>query len=479
MSLAPFITQLLSFFITPIITRIFTPEAFGLYAIYGSILGPIGVFSNMGYSSAIVLPEKDSDAINLFYLCILLTFITALSSFFIYFATDLAIFSKFNTSELSSYFWLIPVGLITNGIYMSLRYWNIRKKRFGYISSAKIFRFISNNGTILLLGFSGFTSGVILILSGLVGSVVSPAILSKSLVKKLIHQIHDHVSLSNLKNIAIRYSKFPKVIVANDLISRISSQTPIYLFSIYFSQSIIGFYAIGMRLITIPMNLIGNAIGEVFFQEAAKNKNEIPFLLEKVVKSLALIAVPIYCFIGFLGEDLFTIVFGNSWSQAGLFAQILSVYMLSQFVTIPTSYLILVHEKQEYSIILNIATMIATGTSLVIGGKLGNINLSLILMSSTNSLIYLVYGIGFMKYAGLSIYKILKIFITMFILCIPLVICLYSIKIVFIELQLQVVVYGTISFIIIYILILSSIPDSRKIIFLLWKRLKSNGKQNK
>ena len=123
--------------------------------------------------------------------------------------------------------------------------------------------------------------------------------------------------------------------------------------------------------------------------------------------------------------------------------------------------------------------MVATGASLVIGGKLDNINLSLILMSSTNSLVYLIYGIGFMKYAGLSISKIIKIFFTYSLICVPLVLVLLIIENVFINQQLQIVVFGTLSFLVFFISLMFSIQDSRNIIIMLWKRVKSSGKQNK
>ena len=47
---------------TPILTRIFSPENFGIFALYLSIVGTISLVSSWKYELAIVLPDKDDDA---------------------------------------------------------------------------------------------------------------------------------------------------------------------------------------------------------------------------------------------------------------------------------------------------------------------------------------------------------------------------------------------------------------------------------
>ena len=68
MSVAPIMTQTLSFFIIPIIARFYTPDDFGLASFFGSILMPFAVFANLGYGSAIVSVENEKEASNLFVL---------------------------------------------------------------------------------------------------------------------------------------------------------------------------------------------------------------------------------------------------------------------------------------------------------------------------------------------------------------------------------------------------------------------------
>ena len=44
--------------VVPILTRIFTPEEFGIFAFYSAIVATLAVLANAGYENAIVLPKK-------------------------------------------------------------------------------------------------------------------------------------------------------------------------------------------------------------------------------------------------------------------------------------------------------------------------------------------------------------------------------------------------------------------------------------
>jgi len=344
MSVAPMVTQALSLLITPVVTRLYTPDAFGIAALFGSLVMPFAVFANMGYSSAIVVPEKEEEASNLFAVSVFFTVVVTVLSLPLVLLKNNPVLTWFHAEKIGNYLWLLPISILFHGLYMSLRYLNIRQKRFGYVSTAKIFRFITTNGIYLVAGFTGFASGFFLILGDFFGGVSATGVLNKSLWKNTPHRFVKNISVRSIKSIAKKYSKYPKFILLNDLISRISGQIPIYLFSFYFSSAIVGFYALGLRLLTVPINFLGNSIGEVFFQEASSNRQGVPEVLEKLFKYMVLLGLPVFCFLALTGEGFFYIILGKDWAEAGVYAQILSLYMFSRFITIPASYLMLIFE---------------------------------------------------------------------------------------------------------------------------------------
>lgn len=54
--------QLLAVLAAPLLTRLYTPEDFGLLAVYASLLGLIAVIASLRYELAIPLPTDDTEA---------------------------------------------------------------------------------------------------------------------------------------------------------------------------------------------------------------------------------------------------------------------------------------------------------------------------------------------------------------------------------------------------------------------------------
>ena len=62
--------QLMNFLITPIITRLYSPEALGALGLFTSIIGLIVVVAVFSYPAAIVIVKSDRAAENLINACI-------------------------------------------------------------------------------------------------------------------------------------------------------------------------------------------------------------------------------------------------------------------------------------------------------------------------------------------------------------------------------------------------------------------------
>ena len=85
----------------------------------------------------------------------------------------------------------------------------------------------------------------------------------------------------------------------------------------------------------MPTFMLGSSIGHVFFPTAAKTYNETGTLAQ-IVRNIFIRLVQIGVFplvaLGLLSMMLFGFVFGQQWIEAGVYAQILSIYIICQFV---------------------------------------------------------------------------------------------------------------------------------------------------
>lgn len=424
MASAPLCTQVLGIILMPIITRLYAPDVFGVFSLFGSIVMPIAVFANMGYSGSIVLPKRDEVASNM--LCINLVFtalIAVLIIPFIWIGSSFVL-RWFNVPEISTYLWLIPVNVLFHGLYMSFRYWNVRTKRFGRIAISRISNAVVNKGVLIGAGFSGCATVGSLIMGGIVGSMTMSTVLggriwqeSGELFKRSIRW---HSMVQGIK----RYRKFPLYNLPTDLLGRLTASIPILLFAFYFSKSAVGYYALGLVVLSVPMNFIGTNIGEVFYQRAARKRHEgtIATLVRNLFKQTTWITMLPFLVLGIIGDSIFATVFGANWSEAGIYAQILSFKVFISLIMGPILSLATVLEKQEINLMLRIAATITTILSVTIGGLLNNIYVALCLLSLLNGLVLFGFGLYMIHCVGIPVSRIFSILLKCFVSCVPIMI---------------------------------------------------------
>jgi O-antigen/teichoic acid export membrane protein len=122
----------------------------------------------------------------------------------------------------------------------------------------------------------------------------------------------------------------------------------------YYAPELVGYYAMGMRLLNIPLNMISMSVGQVFFQQISRYvKNKLPvfkFLWTTGLK-LALIGFPGLLIIFLFGPVLFRFIFGENWGEAGTIASILAPYFFFRFIASPLSPIFALVGKQYLSMI--------------------------------------------------------------------------------------------------------------------------------
>jgi len=87
-----------------------------------------------------------------------------------------------------------------------------------------------------------------------------------------------------------------------------------------------------------------------------------------------------------LGRDLFVVVFGEEWAEAGVYAQILAPWTFFWFVSSPLTVIFAVLERLGLAFVVHISLFTSRVLPLVVGGRLGDVTLALVLFSFANAL---------------------------------------------------------------------------------------------
>jgi O-antigen/teichoic acid export membrane protein len=438
------ISQIVTILIAPVLTRLYGPEDFGVWALFLSITGIIGIIACFRYEHAIMLPESDKDAINLLALSIIIVLLITIITIPLAFIFKSLIVSILNSPLLGKYLWFMPPFIFFNGFFLALYFWNSRTRNFKSLSFARVSNSLFSAGTQIGVGVSGYSTGIGLIVGNLVGCFVSTIVLLGQIWKNDKKIFIEHINSKRIIYVLRKYKKFPLIDTWSALLNAISWQLPTFFLAFFFSPSIVGFYSLGFRLLQMPMSLIGGSITQVFFQRTsvAKSENKLDLLVENVFKLLVIIGMFPLLTLSIVGSDVFTVVFGYEWTEAGVYTQILSIWAFIWFLSSPLSTIYIVMEKQQFGFRFNVFNFITRLLSLTIGGVLGSPRIALILFAASGVIVYGYLCFKMLRYSGVNMSRVASILISNVTIFIPAGVILIVLKMLGINQFVLVVLSG-------------------------------------
>ena len=425
------IAQIVPVALTPVLTRIFSPEEFGAFAFFASIISFLLVFSSGRYEQAIVLPKEDKEAINILGLCFSLLGIFTGFLYLILFLFSSSIINLLNTPSLDKWLWIVPITMLFAGSYRILTFWSNRKKRFKGTSNSMIAQTTGRISTQFIGGlaklslwsswkklssFFGemFKSTYVLpqgidpigigtlALSLLVGFAFGTLTLTYKFIK-IDRQLLRDIKRSEMKRQAKIHDKFHKINALHALTDEFKNLGVNSTILYAFNESILGFYSMTFRVLRAPLTVIGNSFAQVFYQKAAEmHANKQPFvnLVNKTVKRLFIIALPIFTIILIFGPDLFALVLGEKWRTAGEYTQFLTPWLFLNFVISPIQQVAIILNRQGSIFLLALVGNAIIFLSILIGSLIFNdVKMGFLILSALQIFYYLYVYLWIRKIA--------------------------------------------------------------------------------
>ena len=384
------IAQAIPIAISPILTRIYTPEDFGVLALYLSI---VMLFSSVvagKYELSILIPKHEKDAKNLVLLSISISFIISLVLLVVtlIFSNQIVILLK--NPDIKYWLYLAPINIFIISTVSILYYYNNRNKNYRLLSTNQILQSSIQGFTNVIIGLITNIKGG-LILGTFFGNIFSFFYLffnTKDSFREFSFNKYRLYALSK------KYVKFPRFMIVSGFLENLSAQLPVFMISSLFGSHILGLFSLSQRIVKIPLGIIGSSIGNVFREEAAKQLNEngtCRGLFANTLKKLIIIATIPFVIFYFIAPELFGFVFGKEWYKAGEYAQILTILFYFQFITSPLSNMFMIAQKQQYDLILQIYLVISVFCSFIIGYKVFNsVEYSLYIFTAFYSMKYFI-----------------------------------------------------------------------------------------
>lgn len=398
------IAQAISILTAPILYRIYDKADYGTLSLYMAITGVVGVFSTMQYTQAVILEKTDDDAKKIMWLNRVINIGIALLVALLLIPIHSYIGKWFNNPMISGWVFLIPITIFFSGQNEIFRIWANRKKEYNLMSFNAIL-------TAILVPIVSISVGLIkngplgLFLGLLVSQVIPPAVLLIGLARK------EDLGLKYFdKTIMIEkareFRNFPIYSLPSEFINRLTNQLPVFMLSTYAGAGVVGLYSLCVRMLGLPISLIGGAISSVFQQKASHDYNETGSfrnIFVKTFKTLSVISIVPFVILLLFAPDLFSFVFGEAWRMSGEMARILCGMYLMKLIASPLSFAFIIKNKLKEDLFWHIWMLISNAMLFYLGFKLLGDSKKVIFIFSINYItIYLLYLIRSYKF---SIYQ--------------------------------------------------------------------------
>ena len=336
-------SQLIPVVFSPILGRIFSPQDFGVFAVFVAFCSILGMLSTGMYELSIMIPKKDICALNIMAWVVILSSMVSAFLFVLFFLFSYIPFIK-QWEIYFKYYYLLPIGVLFVGSFQSYTYWLNRKKEYKILNFCRIGQSITIVVVSLVLGYLGYKDSG-LILGFLAGGFITFIPLFITLFR-LKSKINKEKIILNIKE----YSNYPKLMLPTSIMNTTAGYVPVFSIDKFFNSNIVGSYAMASRILTAPVSIISVVIGQVYYKRLMIiiNSNSNKSVLEEFLSTTRLllgISILIFLPICFMGGNIVIFVFGPQWQQSGSFVELIAIATLVKFVVSPLSTIFLAINK--------------------------------------------------------------------------------------------------------------------------------------
>lgn len=341
------IGQMLLFLTSLVTVRLFTPEEMGIFATLSAVAACVVSFATGRYELAIPIPKSDREGLAIARIAMLLSGI-----FSTVFALILLAFGGYDRSgwlgSMINMFWAVPALTLSVALFQVGNQLAVRTENYGSISRRAILFPLVAGILQIVTGLAGLGSSG-LILSVVLGQLTAFFALWIPVRKSIGAGAHEGLAQS-ARELAWKNRRFPLYLSASGGLNALSIQLPLLVVAGVYGLHAGGQYGVTMKIVALPVALVGQSVGYVFTGEIAKRQRERSGSVLRVFNAatlrLGVIGLVVLFAMLLLSRSLFPLILGDQWSEAGEFARLMSFGVFAQLVAAPLSQTLTIAGRQ-------------------------------------------------------------------------------------------------------------------------------------
>lgn len=367
---------------SPVLARLYTPDAFGLLSVYSALLAILLAVASLRFDLAIPIADDAAEAIHLLMLAVAIALVCCAVVTVALVLWGPALARLTGATALSQYIWLLPIALLAASSAQGIASWAVFERTFPALGRMRAVQGLSQAAFQTALGFLGAgASGLV------VGDVLGRVAGTEQLVRPLVAALRaTPIRARHMLAAARHHWGFARVMTAASLLNALSLQVPFLLIPALFSLGASGQYFLAYRVLVLPASLVGAGVSQVFFGEASHRRDDRQRLHDLTISmavTLLVFAIPTYAIVLAAGPHLIAVLFGRQWDAAGLYAQLLAPGLVLWSVASPISTLLLVGRRERESLLFTVGELGLKVVALTLGAVVGSLVVGIVALSAS------------------------------------------------------------------------------------------------
>ena len=381
--------QLITVVFAPLVSRIYSPEAFGALGAFIALLVVLSPVTALAYPMAIVLPRSDADALGLVRLSLIISALVVVLAGIVVLFTGNNLAGLLGIQEVGGLIYFVPLSMLFMSWVDISQQWLIRLKRFHVSARMTVLHSLALNVAKAGAGWF-YPLGSVLVGVTVAGHFLQALLLGGGAYRVTGRDVAE--ARSSLCVLARKYYDFPFYRAPQIFINAASQNMPLLLLAVFFGSASAGLYTLSRMVIGMPSMLLGKSVGDVFYPritDAMREGMNPARLIVRTTGALFLTGIVPFGLVFLFGPELFSLVFGQEWTVAGNYARWLSFFFFFNFINKPAIAAVPVLGIQKELFFYEIFSTGAKALAIIVGFSYFNSDITAVaLFSVTGALAY-------------------------------------------------------------------------------------------
>lgn len=362
MSSGTMLGQVVSFIAVPIYTRMYGASILGIAAIVNSIVAVVTSFSDLGLKNAIMI-EDDEKTESIYTIISTITAITAV----IVGLLSVAYYTFIDTSiGLNPVYMglLIGINVFLSPQTQTCYTWLNKMGHYDVLMKNPVIHNLAMALVTIGLGVLGFKEYGYFI-GMLVGTIITIIRMKFYLPRKMFNfKIEDYLYVFRTKKEFYLYQ------MPTNVLAQFKEQVPVFAIQTFFGVEVLGYYSITLKYLGLPINLLGQSIGRVFFKNVAEMTRKAQdigeYAFKNVSRAMMLAAIPLIAIYS-AGDIACVLLFGDEYIVAGNIMRIIASNSFLNFLMVSCNGMTVVLHRQKASMVTSICQMVGYALGITAG----------------------------------------------------------------------------------------------------------------